>query len=347
MLYSDSLKTVSTPVRAAKKMSYFINSTQAYHINDLNSLGWELTVSNCLYPDRSPCRSILVRKTSYGRQFYEFIKENLPLERVRAILEIGGGYGYLMHDILTINPNFRVTMVDISPFLLAEQKKTLAEFPLHFILSDVNDLPETVIRDHDFVILNENVGDFPTAVDIPTRLLFHESRAQEDPGLSKIRNLFETYAFPVPEGDTFNFNLGAVETTERLCRTRVPFIFISEHSCEARVPDAYRGMISVSASGNPGRISLKGHDEYTIKFSHLEYVANRCGYDVRRGPIADFIRPDFNDSLMWLLKRRHSTKQDHEILRHFIEDLYQYEYLLLMKKDDEWERTTIMQGIED
>ena len=317
-------------------MGYFINSTRTYHINELNSLGWELTVSNCLYPDRSPCRGILTQKASYGRHLYQFLQENLPLEQVHAILEIGGGYGYLMHDILTINPNFRVTMADISPFLLNEQKKTLNEFPLHYLLSDVNDLPETVIRDHDLVILNENVGDFPTAVDIPAALLYHDSWAQGDPGLLKIRSLFETYSFPAPEGDRFNFNLGAVETTEKLCRARVPFVFISEHSCEARVPDPYQDMISVSASGNPGRIALKGHDEYTIKFSHLELVAGQSGYHVLRGPLADFIRPDFNDSLMWLLKRRHSSRHEHEILRHFVEDLYQYEYLLLSKKDDEW-----------
>jgi len=328
-------------------MGYFINSTQAYHINDLNSLGWELTVSNCLYPDRSPCRSVLVQKASYGRHLYEFFKENLDLEQIHAILEIGGGYGYLMHDILTINPNFRVTMTDLSPFLLGEQKKNLAKFPLHFIQSDVNDLPETVIRDHDLVILNENVGDFPTAVNIPTALLRHDSVTQGDSALSKIRSLFETYAFPIPEGDTFNFNLGAVEATEKFCRARVPYIFISEHSCEARVPDAYQGMIFVSVSGNPERIPLKGHDEYTIRFSHLEIVAGQLGYHIRRGPLADFVRPDFNDSLMWFLKRRHSTKPEHEILRHFVEDLYQYEYLLLTKKDDEWERTTITQRIGD
>jgi len=314
-------------------MDYFINTTQDYHISDLNSLGWELTVSNCLYPDRSPCRSILVRKDSYGRHLYEFLKKNLDLEQIHAILEIGGGYGYLMHDILTINPNFRVTMADISPFLLAEQKKTLAEFPLHFILSDVNDLPEAVIRDHDLVILNENAGDFPTAVNIPTSLLCRDSSTQDDPGLSEIRRLFETYSFPVPDGDTFNFNLGAVETTEKLCRAKVPFIFISEHSCEACVPGAYQGVISVSAPGNPERIPLKGHDEYTIRFSHLERVAGQFGYRILRGPLADFVKPDFNDFLMRFLKRRHSTKQEHEILHHFVEDLYQYEYILLTGKD--------------
>lgn len=313
-------------------MGYFINSTQNYHTSTLNSLGWELTVSNSLYPDRSPCRTVLTKRVSYGCHLYEFLKENIPLEQVSSVLEIGGGYGYLMHDLLKMHPAFQATMVDISPFLLGEQKKTLLDYPVQFQLSDVFDLSRDTLRRHDLVILNENVGDFPTAVDIPVSLLQQE--AESEPELEQIRSLFKFYSFPVPERDTFNFNLGAVEITARFCREAVPFIFISEHSCEATVPEDYRGMIPVSAPGTPERIILRGHDEYTIKFSHLENVAAYYGYHIRRGPLADFVRLDFNDSLFWLLKRRHSTKHEHEILRHFIEDLYQYEYLLLMRKED-------------
>lgn len=40
-------------------MSYTLNTTNHYHINDLNSLGWELTVCNALYPETSPCRKAL------------------------------------------------------------------------------------------------------------------------------------------------------------------------------------------------------------------------------------------------------------------------------------------------
>jgi hypothetical protein len=64
------------------------------------------------------------------------------------------------------------------------------------------------------------------------------------------------------------------------------------------------------------------------------FISELHGYHIRRGSLADFVRLDFNDSLRWLLKRRHSTKDDHEILRHFVEDLFQYEYLLLVRKDD-------------
>ena len=235
-------------------------------------------------------------------------------------------------------------MADISPFLLEEQKKNLADFPATFLLSDVEDLPEALLQNHDLAILNENVGDFPTAVNLTASVVMGDDSQACGPEMSQIRSLFNCYPFVAPpEDETFNFNLGAVLATEKLCRAKIPFIFISEHSCEASVPADLRDLIPVSATGNPQRIPLKGHDEYTIRFSDLEIVAGHYGYRVQRGPLADFVQPDFNDSLKWLLKRRHSSKDEHEILRQFVEDLYQYEYLLLIRQDDQWERTATMQ----
>ncbi|NLN59857.1 MAG: methyltransferase domain-containing protein [Deltaproteobacteria bacterium] len=311
-------------------MAYFINSTRMYHIRDMNSLGWELTVCNSLYPDRSPCRTVLANRVSYGCHLYDFLRSTLPIANISSVLEIGGGYGYLMHDLLKMNPDFQATMIDISPFLLEEQKKILHGYPVQFQLADIFDIPGDSLRKFDLVILNENIGDFPTGVNIAVSSLMERTGGDTD--LQRMRSLFRYYAFPLPERDTFNFNLGAVEVTEKLCKEGIPYIFMSEHSCEATVPDEYRDIIPVSAPGNPERIVLKGHDEYTIKFSLLEIVAAHHGYHVRRGPLADFVRADFSDSLLWLLKRRHSTRHEHEVLRHFVADLFQYEYLLLTRQ---------------
>ncbi len=314
-------------------MAFFINSTRDYHQNELNSLGWEMTVSNSLYPERSPCRTVLTSRVSYGCHLSTFLQENLPLDRLQTVLEVGGGYGYLMRDFLRMNPDLCATMVDISPFLLGEQKKTLQGFPVNFHLTDFFTIEKACLGKHDLVILNENLGDFPTAVAVSVSSLREETSPERDLSLARIRDLFNFYSFPEPEHDPFNFNLGAVEVTETLCREAVPYIFLSEHSCQATVPDAYRDIIAVSAPGNPERITLKGHHEYTVKFTHLETVAKHYGYRIRRGPLADFIRIDFNDSLLWMLKRRHTTRHEQEILRHFVADLFQYEYLLLSRKD--------------
>ena len=310
-------------------MEFFINSTKDYHVNDLQSLGWEVTVSNALFQPESPCRSLLAYNLSYGELLYRFLCENLPMERVQSMMEIGGGYGYLMSDLLKLKPVSHITMVDISPFLLGEQKKVLTDSRVHFILSDVAELEDETFCGHDFVILNENIGDFPTAVNVPRELLTETIHNIYDADLLQIRSFFARYSFPLPLESSFNFNLGAVEVTEKLCRLRVPFIFISEHSCEPTVPEIYRETLSLAAAKNPEKISLKGHSEYSIKFSHLATVAQYYGYHVKRGPLADFIPLKDDDFLQQLPRRR--TVGGNEILIHFLEDLYQYEYVLLRK----------------
>ena len=69
-------------------------------------------------------------------------------------------------------------------------------------------------------------------------------------------------------------NIGAIETLEKLCTAGIPYIYLGEHSCEASVPEGLRSLIRIESTGNPERISLAGHDEYTIKFSYLQQVAH-------------------------------------------------------------------------
>ena len=81
-------------------INYYINSTEDYHKNELNSLGWELTVCNALDPMDSPCRRLIASQTSFGENLYRFLEEIIPVDTIRTILEIGGGMGYLMRDLL-------------------------------------------------------------------------------------------------------------------------------------------------------------------------------------------------------------------------------------------------------
>ena len=145
-------------------MSYFINSTANYHQQDLNSLGWELTVCNSLEPIDSPCRKILSSPYSFGQHLYSFLKEIIPVDEIRTVLEAGGGMGYLMRDFLTLNPQLRAKMIDISPYLLAKQKETFRSFEVDFELADILAVPSEALSGFDLAILNENLGDLPTLV---------------------------------------------------------------------------------------------------------------------------------------------------------------------------------------
>ena len=136
----------------AKFMSYFINSTANYHKQDLNSLGWELTVCNSLEPVNSPCRKILSSPHSFGEHLYSFLKEIIPVDDIRTVLEAGGGMGYLMRDLLTLNPFLRAKMIDISPYLLAKQKEILQPFDVDFELADILQVPSESFSEIDVVL---------------------------------------------------------------------------------------------------------------------------------------------------------------------------------------------------
>ena len=96
--------------------------------NQLNTLGWELTVCNALYPEGTPLRKLLTRNEPFGHLLYDYLSKLVPMGNVARVLEIGGGYGYLMKDFLERNRSLTACMLDISPVLLGKQKETLKEF---------------------------------------------------------------------------------------------------------------------------------------------------------------------------------------------------------------------------
>ena len=303
-----------------------VNSTATYYRSGEDSLGWELTVSNALYPEDSPCRRVLAKPASYGHLLYDHLSLFIPMGKILSLLEIGGGYGYVMKDFLIQNPSMTATMVDISPRFSAIQRQTLKGYAVDFVISDFMELDPSYLEGRDLAVLNENLGDFPTLVDVPRRIF---EKPAHEPLERRVRELFSRYSFEVPDIETFNFNLGAVEAVESLCTSHIPYIFMGEHSCEAEVPESLKSLFSLSSSFQPERISLKGHDEYTIKFSYLEEVAAFHGYSTRRGPFADFLRIEWNDRLRRLMTSPSLADGESEIIRHFVEDLYKYEYLIL------------------
>ncbi len=310
-------------------MSHRINETESYHRGELDSLGWELTVSNALSDPSSPCRRILRENLSFGQLLDKYILSPLDLDETCDVVEVGGGYGFLMRDLLEINPGWRPAMIDISLCLLSRQKETLASFDARFVESDFFRIDNAILRGFDLAILNENAGDFPTVCDVP-RSIF--DREPEDSTLARVRELFDTYSLERPTTGVFNFNIGAVEAVVKLCGSGIRAIYLSEHSCEAADAKELAGLVGVKSTGMPERIPLKGHDEYTIKFSYLEKVAEYCGYRCRRGQFIDFIRPEITPEIRFIATSGSVKKDEHEVIRQFLEDLLKYEFLLLTKE---------------
>jgi hypothetical protein len=317
---------------------FIVHSSAAYHRQELRTLGWETTLCNTLSDSSSPCRTILDINESYGNLLFDYLDRFISFETISHILEVGGGYGWLMRDFLHRKTLQKVTMIDISPYLLASQMKVLKNFPCSFSFreEDFLDTPPFVIEDVDLAILNENIGDYPTITDL-TRDLFTAPPDVLSPELKYILNFYIQYRLPEPQYPVFHFNIGAVKALEKLCLAKIPFIFLSEHSCEAVVTGQHKDVIRISTSENPECILLKGHDEYTIRFSHLERIADYHGYKVIRGPVADYVSFEMTARLRSIMKAPSPWRDEDEIIRYLIEDLYKYEYLLLIGKWNEHE----------
>ena len=307
-------------------MGYILNTTDDYHIHALNSLGWELTVCNALYPPQSPCRGVLQRNASFGVQLFHFLERLIPLHDLKTILEVGGGLGYLMKDFLTLAPRLQATLLDISPFLLNKQKDALTGFPAHFLEMDFLKMAPSDLRKFDLVILNENLGDFPTLVSGEGHSLQDERSA--DRFAQRIEYFKNRYSLPFTLNE--NINIGALDVVEKLCAAGVPYIYLSEHSCESSHNDPIFPLLNFSAPGTPERISLQGHAEFTIKFSHLERIAETFRYEVIRGQYTDILPIDFNDKVKTALRAQTPSSDGQEIIQQFVYDLYKYEYLVLI-----------------
>jgi hypothetical protein len=308
-----------------------LNSTRDYHIRTMSSLGWELTVCNALWQEGTPQRKALDRNDSFGHLLFDYLGGIFPMGEIGKVLEIGGGYGYLMKDFLDRKPTLKPVMIDISPYLLEKQRETLRGTGVVFKEGDFLETDPSDLQDFHMAILNENLGDFPTLVNIDRDALRSDA-VSDDPDVKKAVRFLREYGLELPEGPSVNLNTGAIEATELLCASGIPFIYMGEHSCETGIPQGPCSPFCTAPSGNPERISLMGHDEYTIRFSHLERVARAFGYASVRGPFADFVTFKWTESLRSILASQGRANDDDEILCHFIEDLYKYEYLALTLK---------------
>jgi len=240
--------------------------------------------------------------------------------------------GYLMRDLLTLNPFLRAKMIDISPYLLAKQKETLLSFDVDFELADVLAVPSEALSGFDLAILNENLGDLPTLV------TEHGKDDNSDQNIASFRDRLEyfnkKYNLPLGLNENEHINIGAIEIVEKICLTGIKYIYLSEHSCEAIVPEPMKPYVSLQSAGIPEMISLKGHNECTVKFSYLQKIAEMLHYKTRRGAFIDFLPLNFNDKVRTALRLITPFNDEQEIIRQFVYDLYKYEYLILIKGDE-------------
>ncbi len=313
-----------------------------------------MTISQSLGDGDGTFAKTMTNPAAYGALVGKFLLKTTSLAPAcDKIIEIGGGYGTLMAALLTILQPRQISMVDISPTLLKKQQKRLQGFPISFHCSDLFAwLPTLQSQPIDLLLLNEIIGDFPTITDLAKKTLtnsinlFRQRPQITDKPASSITpaslsntellneatRLITTYNLNVDDlPETFNLNYGALLFIERLAQTKVARTFITEHGCDTALPYPFSLFPAIQpiADRNPRQIKLKDHDEYNIRFDHLEQIAQALKFKVTRFHLMDLLQVRFDDEINYLLTSQKPVNDEQEIYLEFYEHVAEYQGILL------------------
>jgi len=312
-----------------------LHTTTAYHTApEPPSLGWELTVCESLATRGSPCQAALAEPAPYGELLAGFLVGRLGLSPDGSVVEVGGGTGSLMAAFLGAVPVADVTLVDLSPAFMARQRGALAAHPTcRFVTEDALVYLARLDREVDLVVSNENLGDFPQVTGIERREL---ARAVEAGGafgpLGEVAEIVARYGLDLDDApETFAFNLGPVRYLERL-RPVARVVFLSEHGADTVVPPPWDDFLEPTpGDGYPRRIPLKGHDEYTIRFGHLEQVARALGYRAHRFHMAHLVGLRDDPGVRFMARTGVTLSETAEAVHEFCAHVADYQCLLLVR----------------
>lgn len=298
-----------------------INSTRGFHRETPVDLLKEYTICESLAERESPYVKALMLERSYGEHLGGFLVKQGLLSPGSVIMEMGGGYGSLMHGLLsTFGQHIaKAVMMDLSPSLLKRQRQRLLEFKdrISFIQADIHELK--VARDKlDLIIANEVIGDLDVSTDL------YPDRLPQD-----IAGLVWAYGLETPTETPFNLNTGAIRLVETICRLGVP-AFLSEHSCDPIIPGDMPYLAEgLSCDSFPRQIRLHAHSEYTIRFSHLIKVARSFGATVETGSILDLLGIRHTNALRFVFTSKACATPEQEIILEFLDHAREYRWLTI------------------
>ncbi len=312
-----------------------LHTTTAYHTApEAPSLGWEQTICESLATRQAPCQAALVDPAPYGGLLARFLADRLGLDPDWSVVEVGGGTGSLMAAFLGVVPVADLTLVDLSPAFTARQRRALAAHSsCRFVTEDALAYLERLDREVDLVVSNENIGDFPQVTGVERRELLRALAAGGAPGpLGEVAEVVARYRLDLEDApETFAFNLGPVRYLERL-RPVAKAVFLSEHGCDTVVPAPWQDfLVPTPGDGFPRRIPLKGHDEYTIRFGHLERVAQALGYRVHRFHMAELVGLRDDPGIRFMARTGVTLSETAEAVCEFCAHVADYQCMLLTR----------------
>lgn len=297
------------------------NSTRGFHREIPIDLMKELTICESLASQTSPYVKALGFSKSYGAMLGDFLVGAGLLKPRSTLLEVGGGYGSLMEELISSHGHLihKAFMMDLSPLLLKKQRQRLKGHSekVSFIQADIHELPG--FKDSlDLLLVNEVIGDLDVATCLDPQGLPDEASS-----------LIDAYGLETPRNEPFNLNIGAIRMVETICRLGVP-AFISEHSSDPIIPDAMPYLAQgLSLDSFPREIRLHAHSEYTIRFSHLIKVAQALGRTAQTGPLIDMLGGEKLPCWRFIFSSHACSSEKQELIYEFLDHVREYRWLTI------------------
>ncbi len=238
----------------------------------------ETTVSHMF---REPRQAL--RGKTFGAMLALRVKEEGLWDGTGSVLEIGGGTGYLAREFLaeTSRSIESYSILDISPNLHQSQLAELSDFDQFELIKADALIFDFSSLSPSFILSNEVIADFSVGR-VGLSAQFSEKELERED--RDAQQMVERYGLEVLERGQL-LNLGAISLIERLA----PLVqagataWISEYGGEFEPPR---------------RVSLDGHAEHSIQFSHLLRVSEALGLKVELFKMSDFL--DFDMEKMVL-----------------------------------------------
>lgn len=292
--------------------SYTSNITQLhqYHAKTISDAMQQFESNETTIAHVYSCSHPSLGGVPYGAKLAKELSEMGVIDKGKAILEIGGGTGYLARDFLKYLKDNKpmtykhiyYTMLELSPVLIkSQQEQTTLHRP---VISHVTgDALSTPFSSGSFclIIANEMIADLPS-VRMKKEWVDNGSADQIPreslPALKFIKN------FNIPVDDAFPeflVNLGAWQMMEEIYQmlSHGGTALITEYGSPCMYPVA---------------VHLKDHTEYSIHFGHLEKIANTLGFETRLEGLADFLKMDLE---VQVLNSASFVTLNQNILPHF------------------------------
>jgi phospholipid N-methyltransferase len=259
-------------------------------------------------------------RLNYGSRFClaTLTPEVVPLlneSKALQVLEVGGGMGTFARAFLQQAANSNETSInyhilDLSPALLASQRKILAELlpeSRHF----QQDATEFDLPNHtfDLIISNEVIADFPVA---------SLQRSNDGTWQGEGAYYLDKYNLTDKDApDSFVVNAGVFRFLERAWKHLTPggTLILSEYGSEQHYPAASFNL---------------NHDEFTIHFGHVVACATKLGFQCRLLTLKEFLNFD-TDVLVLDGREEHLLCLNH-VLKNYGEAL---PYAVISKSDFE------------